>query len=161
MFQQLFYNLYRSFIQGRGGLIQQQNLGLEHQGSGQTESLLLPSGKKTCILHEPVLDLVPQKGLLKGPPYFLPDGLLIFFSGKPEWKGNIFENTYRQWIGCLKHHAHTFSKQRQRITCLKNIFKSAAKINLHLSLNPCPVYIFRKEDFPWPDGPVIEVMVCS
>ena len=49
-------------IQGRGGLVEQQHLGLDGQRAGDAQTLLLAAGQPDRAIAQPILDLVPQGG---------------------------------------------------------------------------------------------------
>ena len=53
-------------VQGAGGFIHQQDFGLDSQGAGNAQALLLAAGKAHGALFEPVADLVPQRRAAQG-----------------------------------------------------------------------------------------------
>src|SRR4051812_21174655 len=53
-------------VQGRGGLVHQQHVGLDGGRAGDAEALLLAAGQPDAGLAETVLDLVPEVGAAQG-----------------------------------------------------------------------------------------------
>ena len=57
----------RDRVERRAGLVHQQDLGLDGEGAGDAEPLLLAAGKSQGRGLEPVLDLVPERGARAAP----------------------------------------------------------------------------------------------
>ncbi len=57
---QLFNVGRRLWVQSRAWLVEQEHLGLDRQGTGDAEALLLPTRETNRGEPEPVLDRVPQ-----------------------------------------------------------------------------------------------------
>ena len=49
-------------VQRRAGLVHQQHLGLDGDGAGDAQPLLLAAGEAQAALVQAVLDLVPERG---------------------------------------------------------------------------------------------------
>src|SRR3954468_16228560 len=49
-------------VEGRGGLVEEQHVGLDRDRTGDAESLLLAAGKPEGAVLEPVFHLVPEGG---------------------------------------------------------------------------------------------------
>ena len=94
-------------IQGRTGFVHQDHLGLEGDGPGDAEPLLLAAGEPGAGLIQPVADLLPETGLfqriLDNPVQFAPaPGQAM----DPGAIGNIVIDGLGKRVGFLKDHAH-------------------------------------------------------
>jgi len=106
---QLFYRGGALGIEGRTGLVHQQQRGLHRQQAGDAQLLLLLQGQLGGLAPEPVLERVPQQHGAQG----LLDDLLL--ATPPHARAAVVQAVAEQdvvadgdgqGVGALEHHAH-------------------------------------------------------
>ena len=93
-------------VQSAGGLIHQQDFGLDSQGAGNAQALLLAAGKAQSTLFQAVLDLVPEGGTLQGAFHQLVQLCLVVHTVQPGAVGDVIVDAHGEGVGLLEHHAH-------------------------------------------------------
>lgn len=92
-------------VEGRAGFIEQQHFGLNREGAGNAEALLLAAAQRVGGSLQFVLDFFPEVGLTQG----LLDGFvqvdLEAIDARTE--GDIFDDGLGKRVGALEDHAHT------------------------------------------------------
>src|SRR5690606_27843855 len=94
----------RDRVEGRARLVHEDDLGLEGDGAGDAQALLLAAGEGEGALLEIVLDLVPQGGLLEG---VLDDGVALGAARAvdPGAVGDVVVDRFGERVGLLEDHA--------------------------------------------------------
>ncbi len=100
---QLLNPARRDGVEGRTGLVHQQNLRLSGNGAGDAQALLLTSGKRETATVQLVFDFVPQGGLAKGLLNALFPVSLV--TVKLQAKGHVPVNAHGKRVWLLKYHA--------------------------------------------------------
>ena len=95
----------RARIERRGRFVHQQDVGIDRQGAGQAEPLLLAAGKSQGILLEPILDLVPNGGAPQAPLDNLIELDLAVPAVQARTIGNIVVDRFGERVRFLENHA--------------------------------------------------------
>src|SRR5215469_13714030 len=94
----------RDRIEGRGGLVHEDHLGVDRHAAGDRQPLLLAAGERGARQVEPVLDLVPQCGVAQAAfDRLLDEGLLPAEQARRE--GDVVADRHRERDRPLEHHA--------------------------------------------------------
>ena len=102
---QLFDALGRDRVERRGGLVEQQYLGLYRDRAGDAQPLLLAARQAEAALLQLVLDLVPQRRALQRPfDPVVEFGLRQPFV-EPDAEGDVVVDRHRKRRRLLEHHA--------------------------------------------------------
>src|SRR5690348_10412416 len=105
-------------VEGRTRLVEEENFGLDGEGAGDAQALLLAAGEIVGGLVQLVFHLVPKRGVAKTLLNGLRDRELRAVDAKPV--GDIFKDRFWKGVGTLKDHADT---PAQRSNVLReNIF---------------------------------------
>jgi len=95
----------RNRIERRGRLVEQQDLGLRRQRTGDAQALHLPAGQRERRVVEAVLDLVPDCR----PAQCLLDAFgqvaLVADPAQAQAVGDVLEHGLRERVRLLEHHA--------------------------------------------------------
>ena len=119
-------------VQGRGGLVHQQDLGPHSQRPGNAQPLLLTAGEPQGALFQSVLHLVPDGCIPQG---LLHDLIQLFFRGGPVGTGtvgNVIIDAHGEGIRLLEHHADVPPQGAHVHVLIEN----AAAVIAHLPGNP-------------------------
>src|SRR5882672_2843257 len=102
---QLLDLLRRDRIERRGRLVEEQDLGLDGDGAGDAEPLLLPAREAEPALPQLVLDLVPQRSTAQRPLDAILE--LAFWQSfvKADSEGDVVGDRHRKWRRLLEDHA--------------------------------------------------------
>ena len=97
----------RDRVQCRAGFVHQDHFGIDRDGAGDAETLLLAAGQGRATVSQTVLDLFPQTGPFKRTL----DDLLQFAAAGGQAVnaraiGNVFEDRLGKRVGLLEHHAN-------------------------------------------------------
>src|SRR5581483_6348720 len=90
-------------VEGRARLVHQDHVGLDGDGPGDAEPLLLAAGEVEAAVVELVLHLVPQGGAGQRPLDDLVEALLL--AVQPGAEGDVVVDRLREGVGLLEHHA--------------------------------------------------------
>ena len=93
----------RDRVERRGRLVHQQHLGLDGQAARDAEALLLAAREPPRVAAEPILDLVPERGL----PQRALDALVevALEADRARAEGDVVADRARERIGLLEDHA--------------------------------------------------------
>ena len=92
-------------IEGGAGLVHEEDGGLDREGPGDAEALLLAAGEAQGILVEAVLDLVPEGGIAERLLDDLVECLLVADALEAEAVGDVVVNGLGEGVGFLEDHA--------------------------------------------------------
>ena len=93
-------------VQGAGGLVHQQHFGLDSQGAGDAQPLLLAAGQAQGALFQAVLHLIPQGGAPQAAFHQLIQLCLIAHAVEPGAIGDVVVDAHGEGVCLLEHHAH-------------------------------------------------------
>ena len=95
------------------GFVHQQDFGLDGQGAGDAQALLLAARQAQGALFQPVLDLVPQG---RAPQAALDDLVqlgLVAHAVQLGAVGDVVVDAHGEGVGLLKDHAHAAAQGGQ------------------------------------------------
>src|SRR5713226_1965717 len=90
-------------VERRAGLIEEQDFGLDSEGAGDAQALLLATGKFVGGLVKMVFHFVPERGVAQA--FFDGFGEGGFRAVDAQAVGNVVKNGFGERIGTLKDHA--------------------------------------------------------
>src|SRR5690554_2117716 len=91
-------------IEGRGGLVHEENLGANGEGARDAKPLLLSARKTERGLIEAILHLIPKRGSTEACLDALGDELIVLYAGDAEAKGHVFEDALGEGVRLLEDH---------------------------------------------------------
>ena len=97
-------------VQCGGRLIHEEDIRLDRECTGDTETLLLSTGQTECGFSETILQLIPDGRLTKRGLDDLIELLLVADTVCTWTVGNIVINRHRERIRLLEHHADALTK---------------------------------------------------
>ena len=99
-------------IQGGGGLVHQQDVGLHRQGPGDAQALLLAAGQAQGGLFQAILHLVPDGRALEGLLHNVVQLALALDAVGAGTVGHVVIDGHGEGIGLLEHHADLLAQPR-------------------------------------------------
>ena len=98
-------------VEGRARFVHEEHLGLDRDGAGDAQALLLAAGKRGTRLIEAVLHFLPEVGAAQRALHdFLRVGLLDLLRIEPHPRQHIVANRHGgEGIGTLEDHAHVLA----------------------------------------------------
>src|SRR6185437_13261636 len=113
--------LRRDRVERGGGLVEQQDLGLDRDGAGNAEALLLTAGEREPALRELILDLVPEGSAAQR----LFDALIELARRdllvEPDAEGDVVVDRHRERRRLLEHHADLGAQQVQILRRIEDV----------------------------------------
>src|SRR5262249_50692686 len=97
-------------VQGRAGLVEQQDFGFDGKSARDAQTLLLPAGKLVSGLVQMVLHFVPQRRAAQAA--FDDFGDRFFGAVDFGAVGDVVEDGFGEGVGALKDHADAAAQQR-------------------------------------------------
>ncbi len=110
---QLFHLHGGAGVEGAGGLVHQQDFGLDSQSPGDAQALLLAAGEAQRALFQAVFHLVPEGSAPQGAFHQLIQLRLIADAVELRTVSNIVVDAHGEGVRLLEDHAHAAAQVGQ------------------------------------------------